>query len=82
MVTLPHNRNCGRRCGRVHEVSEKVCWGVGGGELWEEVWGCGGRCREGKMCGGVEKCGEGCGTVYGVSGEVCWCVGRGMREVC
>ena len=26
MVTSPHNRNCGGRCG----VSGKVCWDVGG----------------------------------------------------
>ena len=60
----------------MHGVSGEVCWGVGRGELWEEVWGrVWGRCRvvcwgvgmSKEKCVGVEKCGEGCGKVYGVS---------------
>ena len=44
----------------------EVCWGVGGGEMWGEVWesvfGRGGRCEE-------------------VLGEVCWGVGEVRRDV-
>ena len=56
----------------MHGVNKEVCRGRSG-ELWEEIWGCGGRCRE--MCWGVgevrkdvwgvKKCGEGVGKCMG-----------------
>ena len=78
MVTSPHNRNCGGRCG-------ESAW-----DEWGSVLRCRGSC--GKRCGGgVGKClgvwgeirkdvwgVEKCGRVYGVSGEgVRECMGRG-----
>ena len=76
--------------GRVHGVSEEVCWGVGGGEgscgkRQRGTGGVGG--RVGKCGGGKERCvrsGEVWGGVWEsvrVSGEVCWHVSRGMGKV-
>ena len=63
---------------RVHGVSGKVCWGVGGGEgscvVWEGVWGVWGklgRCREVSWgVGGGKERYVGSGKVW-ESGEVC-----------
>ena len=75
MVTSPHNRNCGGRCGESawdEWGSVLRCRGRSG-QLWEEVWGKGvGKClgvwgEIKKDVWGVEKCGR----VYGVSGEGC-----------
>ena len=58
-------------CGRVHGVSGEVYWGVG--ELWQEVWGCGGRCRE--VCWGVGMSKERCvgnGEVWAGVWESVW----------
>ena len=48
MITLPHSRNCGERCGRVHGVSGKCAGGSEGscgkryGRCMEVCWGVGG----------------------------------------